>query len=66
MNNRTVEKKSQNKNGILRAFFVLISLLAEVGFWYILFVKVNDAAPIINIISRILALMIVLGLYSQK
>ena len=62
----TNEKKASNQNGTKRLVFAVLSIVLEVAFWFLLFNELNKYAVIINIISRLAAIVLVLVLYNQK
>lgn len=64
---KTLENKANTKNGILRLFFVAIAILLEAAFLIGLFVTGLDKyAEIIAIVTRVAAMFLVLGIYSQN
>ena len=62
---KTTEGESSVKNGVLRMVFVIIAILLELGFILIIILRFNYLAQWINIVTRIVAAIIVLGIYSQ-
>jgi len=65
-NNKKTDKPARAHNGILRLVFVGVSFLLEIGFWWLLIARLNDYASWINIATRVIALIIVLVLYSRR
>ena len=63
--NKTTEGESTVKNGVARMVFVIIAILLELFFVLSLFFFFSSNAQWINIATRIAALIIVLGIYSQ-
>ena len=64
---KTVEKKASTRNGVLRVIFVVIAFCLEIAFIVGLFRSgLDQYAEIVSIVIRILALLIVLALYSQN
>ena len=64
---KTLEKKANVKNGILRLVFAIIAILLELALLIGMFLTGLDRyAEIIAVASRILALLLVLGIYSQN
>ena len=65
--NLTLEKKAGTKNGILRLIFVAFAFILEAGFILGLFyTKLGNHSEALLAVSRILAVMLVLGIYSQN
>lgn len=64
---KTLEKKANTKNGILRLAFVGIAILLEAGILMSMFLSGLDKyAELIAIVSRIFAFFLILGIYSQN
>ncbi len=64
---KTLEKKANTKNGILRLAFAAIAVLLEAGILISMFLSGLDKyAELIAIVSRIFAFFLVLGIYSQN
>ncbi|WP_044931634.1 cardiolipin synthase [Oribacterium sp. NK2B42] len=63
---QTYEGRKETHNGIKRMVFVGIALLIEILIVLLLFTKLWDYAEWINIGMRILALVLVLGIYAQN
>ena len=53
-------------NGILRACFVGISLLLQIGWLLLVILELNHYSTYISLLSGILAALVVLGLYSKN
>lgn len=65
MSDTTFEGKKKTQNGTKRLIFTAVSILLEVVFLLILFTKMNEYASVIDWITRIVAIFLVLGLYSM-
>ena len=64
---KTLENKASTKNGILRMVFVVIAILLEAAILVAMFVtSVGDYAEVIALLSRIVAVFLVLAIYSQN
>ncbi len=64
---KTLEKKANTKNGILRMVFVVIAILLEAAFLIGMFMTGLDRyAEVIAVVTRVLALFLILGIYSQN
>ena len=61
----TLEKKAAAKNGIGRLVFAAFSILLEISLIVLLFTKLNQYATWINTLTRLVALILVLGIYGQ-
>ena len=61
----TLEKKATTKNGIGRLVFAAFSILLEISLIVLLFTKLNHYATWINTLTRLVALILVLGIYGQ-
>ena len=59
------EKRKPSGNSILRAVFVGVSLLIQIGWLLLLVIKLNEYYAWISLVTGILALVIVLRLYSK-
>lgn len=57
------EKSIRSKNGIKRLIFVILSILLQVTWMTLLIVKLNAYSMTISIVSSIIALLVVLGIY---
>ena len=66
MMRNTFESKSETQNSIKRVFFCLIAILLEIFFIVRLLTSLNKAAPFIEVILRVLALLLVLAIYSEN
>ena len=62
---KSTEGESTVKNGVLRMVFVLLAILLELLFVLAVFFYFNEHAQWIQIVTRIAAAVIVLGIYSQ-
>ena len=65
-NGNTFESKSKTQNSIKRVFFCLVAILLEIFLIVQLLTSLNKAAPFIEVILRILALLLVLAIYSEN
>lgn len=63
---KTTEAGSTGKNGVARLVFVIIAIFLEVLVILALILRFSDKAAWINIVMRVAAVLIVLGVYSQK
>ena len=61
----TFEGKKKTENGTKRLIFTAVSILLEIVFLLFLFTKVSEYATIIDWATRIVAIFLVLGLYSM-
>ncbi len=61
----TLEKKASVQNGILRMVFSVLILLLEAVFLILIFTELNHYAAWINIATRVIAVLAVLGIYSM-
>lgn len=61
----TFEGKKKTENGTKRLIFTAVSILLEIVFLLFLFTKVSGYATIIDWATRIVAIFLVLGLYSM-
>lgn len=57
--------QSKNKNGVKRLCFSIICILLEVIFIITIVTRLNEYAEIINLFTRILSGILVLGLYAS-
>ena len=62
---KTTEGESSVRNGVLRMAFVIVAILLELLFILVIVIRFNHYAQWINIVTRIAAAIIVLGIYSQ-
>ena len=65
LSNSTLEGKKKTENGTKRLIFTAVSILLEIVFLLFLFTKVSEYATIIDWATRIVAIFLVLGLYSM-
>ena len=67
MNNEkpTLEKKAAYKNGVARMIFVAFSVALEVTFIFLIIHWLGEYAPWIEVLLRIVAFLLILGIYSQ-
>ena len=65
MSSSTLEGKKKTENGTKRLIFTAVSILLEIVFLLFLFTKVSEYATIIDWATRIVAIFLVLGLYSM-
>lgn len=63
---QTIEGKARTRNGIRRLVFVAFTIIAEASVILLSVVRVNNNYEWISAITRILSIVIVLALYSQK
>ena len=66
MSNATFEKREKRQNGVLRLIFSGLAILLELIFIIIIFTKVNKYAMWIEMSTRILAVVLVLAIYSRR
>lgn len=59
------EEKQSVKNSIGRLIFVGLSLIVQVGWIVLLFMKLSDYSTEISMVSSILAFLVVLGIYGN-
>ena len=65
MKQDTLEGKAKTKNGVKRLCFSIICILLEVVFIITIVTRLNEYAEIINLFTRILSGILVLGLYAS-
>lgn len=65
LSSSTFEGKKKTENGTKRLIFTAVSILLEIVFLLFLFTKVSEYATIIDWTTRIVAIFLVLGLYSM-
>ena len=65
MKQDTLEGKAKTKNGVKRLCFSIICILLEVIFIITIVTRLNEYAEIINLFTRILSGILVLGLYAS-
>lgn len=64
---KTLEQKANTKNGMLRLVYVAVSILLEAAILIAVFItRAGKYAELIMIVSRIMALLLVLAIYSQN
>lgn len=64
---KTLEKKGQTKNGMVRMTFVAIAIMLEIAFLVLIFMsRLWRYAEAVALVGRILAFFLVLGIYSQN
>lgn len=61
----TLESRQKTKNGVKRLIFVVLSILLEVTLIVLLFTSLNDYAEWLNLLTRTLAAILVLYIYSE-
>ena len=66
MKQDTLEGKAKTKNGVKRLCFSIICILLEVIFIITIVTRLNEYAEIINLFTRILSGILVLGLYASN
>ncbi len=66
MKTDTLEGRAITKNGVKRLCFSVLCILLEAAFIVVLFTKLNQYAEIVNLITRLLAGVLVLSLYSSE
>lgn len=59
------KSRKRSGNGIFRLFFVGLSVLLQVGWIVVIFLKLNAYSTAISLLSSIIALIVVLRLYSK-
>lgn len=65
MKQDTLEGKAKTKNGVKRLCFSIVCILLEVVFIITIVTRLNEYAEIINLFTRILSGILVLGLYAS-
>ena len=65
MNTSTLEQKAAVQNGVRRMILSVLVLVLEATFLILLFTSLNEHAVWINIATRIIAVLAVLGIYSM-
>ena len=65
MKQDTLEGKAKTKNGVKRLCFSIVCILLEVIFIITIVTRLNEYAEIINLFTRILSGILVLGLYAS-
>ncbi len=66
MSANTLESRKSAQNGVRRLFFCGISILLQLGFFYLLLTKLYNWASIIDIVLRIAAFALAMVLYGQN
>ena len=66
MKQDTLEGKAKTKNGVKRLCFSIICILLEVIFIITIVTRLNEYAEVINLFTRILSGILVLGLYASN
>ncbi len=64
MKQKTLEGRALMKNGVKRLCFSVFCILLEAIFIINMFTKLNEYAEAVNIITGLLAVILVLSLYS--
>lgn len=65
MSETTIERKTARKTGVRRLLFVALSVLISNAILVAVFLKVNQYLIVLNIGTRILGMLLVIGIYSQ-
>ena len=65
MKQDTLEGKAKTKNGVKRLCFSIVCIFLEVIFIITIVTRFNEYAEIINLFTRILSGILVLGLYAS-
>ena len=65
MKQDTLEGKAKTKNRVKRLCFSIVCILLEVVFIITIVTRLNEYAEIINLFTRILSGILVLGLYAS-
>ena len=65
MKQDTLEGRAKTKNGVKRLCFSAVCILLEAAFIIAMITKLNQYAEIINLITRLLAGVLVLKLYAS-
>ena len=66
MKQDTLEGKAKTKNGVKRLCFSIVCILLEVVFIITIVTRLNEYAEIINLFTKILSGILVLGLYASN
>ena len=64
--NQTFEGKASSKNGVKRMIFVVLSIVLELLLILMMFTRLNGYATWIDFLTRVLALIMVLVIYSKS
>lgn len=62
----TAEEKGSVKNSVGRLIFALLSILIQVGWIMLVFMKLNNYSTEISLLSSLLALIVVLNIYEKN
>ena len=62
---KSLENKKTTQNGVKRLGFCLIAILLQLGFFILLFTTLNNYAPVVDIITKVAAFILVINLYGQ-
>ena len=65
MSSSTYEGRKKTKNGVKRLIFSALSILLQLAFFVILFTRLNRYAEVIDISTRLLAVVLVLKIYGK-
>ena len=65
MSSSTYEGRKKTKNGVKRLIFSAVSILLQLAFFVILFTRLNRYAEVIDISTRLLAVVLVLKIYGK-
>ena len=65
MKQDTLEGRAKTKNGVKRLCFSAVCILSEAAFIIVMITKLNQYAEIINLMTRLLAGVLVLKLYAS-
>ena len=65
MSNSTLESKKKTENGVKRMVFSVLAILFQVGFMLLVFKRLNAYAGVIDLFTRIFAIVLVLKIYGS-
>ena len=65
MSNSTLESKKKTENGVKRMAFSVLAILFQVGFMLVVFKRLNAYAGVIDLFTRIFAIVLVLKIYGS-
>ena len=65
MKQDTLEGRAKTKNGVKRLCFSAVCILLEAAFIIVMITKLNQYAEIVNLMTRLLAVLLVLKLYAS-
>ena len=65
MKQDTLEGRAKTKNGVIRLCFSVLCILLEAAFIIIVITRLNEYAEIVNLLTRVLAGILVLALYAS-